>query len=151
MKRREVLGFLGAGALLSLSGCSSKGGLFGRGADGSDVMIDGRRALDIKVIYFDFDSSEILPEFRRVLSAHALQLISSKKRITIEGHTDERGTREYNIGLGERRANAVRSYLIAEGVPASQITTLSFGEERPVDYGHNETAWAKNRRAVLDY
>ena len=146
MKRRELLGLIGAGAVVGLAGCSSTGGV-GEG----DFMINGKRALDIKIIYFDYDSYVIRPEYRRVLSAHARKLDDSGKSITIEGHCDERGTREYNIGLGERRANAVRSYLIAEGVSPSQVTTLSYGEERPADYGHNESAWAKNRRAILDY
>lgn len=146
MKRRELLGFMGAGALLGLAGCSSTGGV---GED--DFMIDGRRALDIKTIHFDFDEYIIKPKYRRVLSAHAKKINETGASIRIEGHCDERGTREYNIGLGERRANAVRNYLIAEGLSSSQISTISYGEERPVDYAHNESAWAKNRRAELLY
>lgn len=147
MKRRELLGLLCAGAVVGMTGCSSKGGVVGE----DDFLIDGKRALDIRTLYFDYDSYTIRPEYRRVLSAHARKLDDSGTAITIQGHCDERGTREYNIALGERRANAVRSYLIAEGVAASQISIVSYGEERPEDYGHDEAAWAKNRRAVLDY
>ena len=89
---------------------------------------------------------------RTILSGHARYLRdNASARITIEGHCDERGTREYNLALGERRAATVRSYLQSLGVRASQMSTVSFGEERPVDPGHSESAWAKNRRAVLDY
>ncbi|MDE0179549.1 MAG: OmpA family protein, partial [Gammaproteobacteria bacterium] len=71
--------------------------------------------------------------------------------VNIEGHCDERGTREYNLALGERRSEAVRRYLISAGVRSTQIETVSFGEERPVDPGHDESAWAKNRRAEMSY
>ena len=104
------------------------------------------------VFYFDFDRSELKPRARTILSGHARYLRdNASARITIEGHCDERGTREYNLALGERRAATVRSYLQSLGVRASQMSTVSFGEERPVDPGHSESAWAKNRRAVLDY
>ena len=103
------------------------------------------------VFYFDFDRSELKPRARTILSGHARYLRdNASARITIEGHCDERGTREYNLALGERRAATVRSYLQSLGVRASQMSTVSFGEERPVDPGHSESAWAKNRRAVLD-
>lgn len=102
--------------------------------------------------YFDFDRSELKPRARTLLAGHARYLRDNPRtRVTVEGHTDERGTREYNLALGERRAAAVRSYLQSLGVRASQMSTVSFGEERPVDPGHSESAWAKNRRAVLDY
>ena len=86
-----------------------------------------------------------------MLDAHASRLASSGKRVVIEGHCDERGTREYNLALGERRANTVRRYLMSRGVSSSQIEVVSYGEERPADYGHNESAWSRNRRAFLDY
>ncbi len=105
-----------------------------------------------KVIHFDYDSSEIRPQYLPILRAHADYLINTPSaRVLIEGHCDERGSREYNIALGERRANAVKRFLEAEGVSPLQIDTVSYGEERPVDPGHNELAWAKNRRAVLVY
>ena len=104
------------------------------------------------VIYFEFDKSEILNEYNDVLTQHALYLAdNTQTRIRLEGHTDERGTREYNIGLGERRAQAVRQILMIQGVSASQITTVSFGEERPVREGSTESAYAKNRRVEIVY
>lgn len=104
------------------------------------------------VFYFDFDKSALKPRARTLLAGHAAYLRDhGSVRITIEGHADERGTREYNLALGERRAEAVRSFLESLGVRGSQLSIVSYGEERPVDPGHNEAAWAKNRRVVLDY
>ena len=103
-------------------------------------------------VYFDFDKSEIRPEFVDLLRAHAAYLAENPSAVVmIEGHCDERGSREYNIGLGERRANAVKRFLEAEGVDPAQINTISYGEERPEVLGHNEAAWSRNRRAVLVY
>jgi peptidoglycan-associated lipoprotein len=105
-----------------------------------------------KVIYFDYDSSQVNMEYRDLLRAHADYLASNPSAaLVIEGHADERGSREYNIALGERRAFAVKRYLEAEGIPSSQISVVSYGEERPADYGHSERAWSMNRRAVLVY
>lgn len=104
-----------------------------------------------RVIYFDYDQVGILPQFVDVLRAHASYLSTSGAQVTLEGHTDERGTREYNLALGDQRADAVRSFLTAEGAPDGQINRLSYGEERPADPGHNETAWALNRRVELVY
>lgn len=102
--------------------------------------------------YFDFDRSELKPRARTLLSGHARYLRdNSSVRVRIEGHTDERGTREYNLALGERRAASVRDYLQSLGVRGSQLSIVSYGEERPVDPGHSESAWAKNRRAELKY
>lgn len=103
----------------------------------------------LKSIYFDFDKYEIRPDQRPTLQANADKLKAeplSKFRVLIEGHCDERGTNEYNMVLGDRRANAMKQYLIDLGVPASRLRTISYGEERPVDPGHNEESWAKNRR-----
>jgi peptidoglycan-associated lipoprotein len=105
-----------------------------------------------RVIYFDFDKSEIKPEFAGVISTNAQTLTSHPAmKVKLEGNTDERGTREYNIGLGERRAQAVRRALMLQGVSERQITTVSFGAERPAVEGDDETAWAKNRRVELVY
>ena len=99
-------------------------------------------------IYFDFDRSELKPDARAVLTKKADWLRSnSKYKIRIEGHCDERGTEEYNIALGERRANSAKRYLINLGVKTNQLSTISYGEEKPADPGHNEGAWAKNRRS----
>jgi peptidoglycan-associated lipoprotein len=109
-------------------------------------------SLDTKTIYFDFDSSQIKPEFTAVIAAHAKYLTGNGSiRVRLEGNTDERGTREYNIGLGERRAQAVRQALMLQGVADAQITTVSYGEERPAVTGHTEEAWSKNRRVEIVY
>ena len=92
------------------------------------------------------------PRDLRTLERHADFLRANRNRsIMVEGHCDERGTREYNLALGERRSNAVRSFLMSDGVRDGQIETVSYGEERPVDVGHDESAWSKNRRAELIY
>ena len=101
------------------------------------------------VIYFDTDKYDIDSEDAAALRQQAQYLLQyANIRATIEGHADERGTREYNLALGERRANAARNYLVSLGVPATRLTTISYGKERPVALGSNEEAWAKNRRAV---
>ena len=105
-----------------------------------------------RVIYFEYDNSDIQPQFIDILRAHASYLSSnSGALVTLEGHTDERGTREYNLALGDFRADTVRRYLVAEGAPDGQIRAMSYGEERPADPGHSESAWALNRRVELVY
>jgi peptidoglycan-associated lipoprotein len=100
-------------------------------------------------VFFDYDSAVLSPEATRVLDGQAAWLKQYPDVIvTIEGHTDERGTREYNLALGDRRANAVRNYLVALEISPQRILTISYGEERPAEPGHDETAWARNRRAV---
>jgi peptidoglycan-associated lipoprotein len=104
------------------------------------------------VIYFDYDKSDLKPEYNSVIAAHAKYLTSNTSlKVRLEGNTDERGSREYNIGLGERRAQAVRRALMLQGVSENQITTLSYGEERPAVDGHDEAAYAKNRRVEISY
>ncbi|MGF1737574.1 peptidoglycan-associated lipoprotein Pal [Photobacterium satsumensis] len=105
-----------------------------------------------QTIYFKFDNAEIQPDYQDMLTAHAEYLRDNAEVIVIvEGHADERGTPEYNIALGERRANAVAKYLQALGVSASQISIVSYGEEKPLVLGHTEADYAKNRRSVLVY
>lgn len=103
------------------------------------------------VIYFDFDSSEVRAEDQDLVAAHAIELTNGSASVRLEGHTDERGSREYNIGLGERRAQAVRQMLMIQGVSASQIQTVSFGEERAASMGSSETDFAQNRRVEIKY
>jgi peptidoglycan-associated lipoprotein len=101
----------------------------------------------LKDIHFAFDRYDLSEEARATLAKNAeFMKKSPQARIQIEGHCDERGTAEYNLALGERRANSAKQYLISLGVPASQLSTISYGEEMPLDPGHNEEAWAKNRR-----
>ena len=102
--------------------------------------------------YFELDQARLSARDLRLLEMHANILTRNRdRRLVIEGHCDERGTREYNLALGERRANAVDSFLTSAGVRRSQIETVSYGEERPDDLGHDESAWSKNRRAVVIY
>lgn len=105
-----------------------------------------------RVVYFDYDSSALRPEFQPVIDSHARFLASRQDRkLKIAGHTDERGGREYNLALGQQRAEAVRRALQLLGVRATQIETISFGEEKPTQDGGDETAWSRNRRAELTY
>ncbi|HFE32324.1 MAG TPA: peptidoglycan-associated lipoprotein Pal, partial [Gammaproteobacteria bacterium] len=151
----------GAGSSASTQGTGEGAGMSGERMGGGaeettttsvDPLNDPNSLLSKRVIYFDFDKSDIKDEFRDILNAHAEYLASHPSvNVTIEGHTDERGTREYNIALGERRANAVKRMLTLQGVSASQIRVISYGEERPAALGHDERAWALNRRAIIDY
>ena len=105
-----------------------------------------------RTIYFDFDSSEIRGEGTDIVAAHAKYLASrGGMKVRLEGHTDERGSREYNIGLGERRAQAVRRALLLQGATEAQLSTVSYGEERPAAAGSDEAAWTKNRRVEIVY
>ena len=101
------------------------------------------------VFYFDYDSSSLGDDARAAIDAHVALMMSGSGNVRLEGHTDERGTREYNLALGERRANAVRDYMVASGVPAYRIETISYGEENPVAYGSGESSWSKNRRVEI--
>jgi peptidoglycan-associated lipoprotein len=102
---------------------------------------------DFKDIHFDFDQYSIRPEDRQILSGHADLLLKNKNfKIVIEGNCDERGTDEYNMALGQRRADEAKKYLINMGVNKKRVSTISYGKERPLDPDHNEEAWAKNRR-----
>ena len=104
------------------------------------------------VIYFDFDQSTIKAEFRTALNGHAAYLSQNPSaRVVLEGHADERGTREYNIALGERRGNAVSRYLVVQGVSVDAIEVVSFGEERPVNAGQDSASWSENRRVEIRY
>lgn len=121
------------------------------GADGQPI--DPRTGGPLaRTFYFEYDSSDLRQADLAVLEIHA-QLLSRNtgKTIVIEGHCDERGTREYNLALGERRANAVKSFLTSAGVAASQVESVSYGEERAEDPGHDESAYGRNRRAIVTY
>jgi peptidoglycan-associated lipoprotein len=103
-----------------------------------------------RIVYFDFDSFVVKDEFRPVVEANAKRLAASRnQRITVEGHTDERGGREYNLALGQKRAEAVTKALALLGVAEGQMEAVSFGKERPAVQGSDEAAWAKNRRAEI--
>jgi len=102
-----------------------------------------------RVVYFDFDKFELNSAGQSVVDGNIAALRNGNQRIRLEGHADERGTREYNLALGERRANAVAKYLQANGIASSRIETVSYGKEKPADPGHDEAAWAKNRRVEI--
>lgn len=149
----EVVEGLGGGS----GGAGDQGGATtaGAGAGGSysgHPLDNPQGPLAVRVIYFDYDSDEVRPEFRPALNAHAEYLATHpSEHVTVEGHADERGTREYNIALGERRAQAVRRLLLFQGAAFDQVDVVSYGEERPVSLGHDESSWKLNRRAQLDY
>ncbi|MBF0136871.1 MAG: peptidoglycan-associated lipoprotein Pal [Magnetococcales bacterium] len=131
----------GGGAGGDSAGFDGAGGMGGRGGAGGEPE---------HRIYFDFNSASITPESGRTLTSNA-QWIKAKnpKEVVIEGHCDERGTREYNLALGQKRADSVKQFLSSQGVDWYRIRTVSYGKERPLVYGHDEFAWAKNRRAEL--
>lgn len=101
------------------------------------------------VFYFEYDSATLTPAALDALNAHIAVLHNNIAAVRLEGHTDERGTREYNLALGERRANSVRDYMVANGISSLRIEPISYGEERPVAYGSGESNWAQNRRVEL--
>jgi peptidoglycan-associated lipoprotein len=135
-----------AGADSSRAGAGEGAGAAG-GAGGMNAA-----QLSNRLVYFDFDSSDIKSEYTAIVAVHARNLAANASiKVRLEGHTDERGSREYNIGLGERRAQSVKRALMLQGVSESQITTVSYGEERPAVTGHTEEAWARNRRVEIVY
>lgn len=104
----------------------------------------------LETVYFDYDDATLRADARDILSKNAKWLKENQDvEIIVEGHCDERGTTDYNIALGDRRAKSVRSYLMKLGIKGNRIATISYGEERPVDLGHDESAWAKNRRGEM--
>ena len=140
-------------AMTLLAGCSSmgeNGGLFG----GTDC--ETREARDFMAnaedrVFFAYDSHELTDNAQEVLDTQVNWLNARKHKnvnVIVQGYCDERGTREYNLALGERRANAVKNYLVTQGVAADRISVISYGKERPAVLGNNEAAWAQNRRAV---
>jgi peptidoglycan-associated lipoprotein len=138
------------------AGFSSNGG--GGGGDIAVSPLEAERAAERArlmqqlVVYFDYDEAEILPEFNALLQAHGQYLAQNPNtQVRLEGHADERGSREYNIGLGERRAQAVRRVLMLQGAGGTQLTTVSYGEERPAQTGSDDEAWRLNRRVELVY
>jgi peptidoglycan-associated lipoprotein len=115
-------------------------------------LTDPNSPLSHRVIYFEYDSDSILPEDQELITAHASYLTAHPEQmVTLEGHADERGSPEYNIGLGDRRGQAVKRAFELQGVPAQQITVVSYGEEKPAAEGHSEAAYRLNRRVEIVY
>ncbi len=157
MRRLLELLFI-SGLAISMAACtttgSREGGEEGDGTTSEASMLsdDSQASLDQRVIYFEFNSSVIKSEYQNVLAVHAEYIAGHPDiSVVLEGHADERGTREYNIALGERRAKAVHQLLVLQGVAQKQLQVISFGEERPVALGHDESAWSLNRRVELLY
>ena len=165
-KNKILAGVAAAAFALVLAGCSSGGetkadagpqkvdnsGINTGPATGNQYTGTQTAGPDLSAhsVYFDFDKTDIKPDSQAVIASWASYLSANPtSKVRLEGNTDERGTREYNIGLGERRANAVAQALEAKGVSASQLTTVSYGKERPVALGHDEASWGQNRRVDL--
>lgn len=130
-------------------GGASQGGALGAG---SGALGGPAASQENRVVYFELDRFDVKPEYNLVLQAHGRYLSSNPgSRVRLEGHADERGSREYNIGLGEKRAQAVRNVLLLQGAVADQIATVSFGEERPAVIGSDDEAWSLNRRVEIVY
>ena len=139
-------GMLGAGTGMDANGNG------GNMSSEEQARLQMQQLQQNNIVYFDLDKYDIRSDFAAMLDAHANFLRSNPSyKVTVEGHADERGTPEYNIALGERRANAVKMYLQGKGVSADQISIVSYGKEKPAVLGHDEAAYAKNRRSVLVY
>jgi peptidoglycan-associated lipoprotein len=168
MKNRMLTSFVLAAALVATAGCGSRrppnlppapgdgsaGGQVGADGSAAGVAVPGSRAdflqnVPTDRVLFDTDSYTLSGEARRILDAQAQWLSANPQvNVTIEGHADERGTREYNLALGERRATSARLYLEGRGIAASRMQTISWGKERPEAFGSDEASFARNRRAV---
>jgi len=134
-----------------VGGTTASGGAVGTGAGGSPLR-DPANILSKRSVYFDYDSFVVKDEFRPLVEAHARYLVANRgTRMIVQGNTDERGSREYNIALGQKRADAVKRTMTLLGAQEAQIETVSFGKEKPKNPGHDESAWAENRRADIVY
>ncbi len=146
-----------AGSDASVSGGANASGADVQGLDsgysgGGNPLDDPQSPLYKRVIYFMYDSAEIKPEYQSVVAAHARYLAANSSiQVTLEGHADERGSREYNIALGEQRAKSIARMLVIQGVRDGQIRTMSYGEEKPASGGHDDRAWQLNRRVEIKY
>jgi peptidoglycan-associated lipoprotein len=118
----------------------------------ASAINDANSILAGRIVYFDFDSSKVSDDYVELVKHHGVYLASNPSvTIRLEGHTDERGTREYNVALADRRAQAVKRLLMFQGAASDQVTIISYGEEKPATLGHDESAWSMNRRAELVY
>ena len=138
-----------------LTACSSSSNTKNDQPQGGTDTGNGNGAVQVveisNVVYFDFDKYDLTAESRAVLLAHADKLKGASVAVRLEGHADERGSREYNMALGEKRANAVRDFLVTQGVNGSSLETVSFGEEQPAVVGSDDASWAQNRRVEVKY
>jgi peptidoglycan-associated lipoprotein len=145
----------GGGATTSGAGGAGVGGAAGAGgaaAGARDPRRDPSNILSKRSVYFDFDSFVVKDEYRPIVEAHARYLVANRSaRMIIQGNTDERGSREYNIALGQKRADAIKRNMTLLGAQDAQIETVSFGKEKPKNAGHDEAAWTENRRGDIVY
>ncbi|OCG71324.1 peptidoglycan-associated lipoprotein [Gilliamella sp. Nev6-6] len=141
--------------LITVTACSSNNSSNVAGVASGSLSKEALEQLNklqqINTVYFDFDKYNVKSDYATLLNAHAVFIRANNVKVIIEGHADERGTPEYNIALGERRAAAVKSYLQGNGASGSQMEIVSYGKEKPAVLGHDEEAYAKNRRAVVTY
>jgi len=135
-----------------VGGTTASGGAVGTTGTGGSPLRDPANILSKRTVYFDYDSFVVKDEFRPLVEAHARYLVANRgTRMIIQGNTDERGSREYNIALGQKRADAVKRVMTLLGAQEAQIETVSFGKEKPKNAGHDESAWAENRRGDIVY
>jgi len=135
-----------------VGGTTASGGAVGTTGAGGSPLRDPANILSKRTVYFDYDSFVVKDEFRPLVEAHARYLVANRgTRMIIQGNTDERGSREYNIALGQKRADAVKRVMTLLGAQEAQIETVSFGKEKPKNAGHDESAWAENRRGDIVY
>ncbi|MFO1281597.1 MAG: peptidoglycan-associated lipoprotein Pal [Burkholderiales bacterium] len=145
-------GVSGSGAAGQSGASGSGSGAGGSTAGGRNPLKDPANVLSKRSVYFDFDSFAVKDEFRSLIESHARYLVANRgARMTIQGNTDERGSREYNIALGQKRADAMKRMMTVVGAQESQIETVSFGKEKPRRDGHDEASWAENRRGDIVY
>ena len=149
---RGMDGRAGAGGSGGVGGAGGAGGAASASAGSRDPLADPNSPLAKRSIYFDYDSYAVRDEYRATIDAHARFLTSERsRRVIVQGNTDERGSREYNLALGQKRAEAVRRSLTAMGVPDAQVEAVSLGEEKPRTSAQDEASFAENRRADLVY
>lgn len=165
LPRSVVLkGILLLALVMGLAGCAKRGGQSGNsdqqlGAEdsmrfyGANLTPEEERALLGKnVYYFGYDRYDVSEQDITAINAHAKKLVTNPHaKVRVEGHTDERGSREYNVALGERRSKAIANVLMLKGVNQNQVDIVSYGKEKPVAFGHDESAWSQNRRGVISY
>jgi len=132
---------------------TSQGGVSGtQGGTGSNPLRDPNNILSKRSVYFEFDSFSVADQYKPIVEAHARYLAANRTaRVTLQGHADERGSREYNIALGQKRADAVKRMVTVMGVQETIVESVSFGKEKPRNMGHDEAAWAENRRVDIIY
>lgn len=148
----NAAGSTGTQAGGAISSGVNEGGMGQGAAMGGSALGGPGASQENRIIYFDYDRFDVKSEYNPVLQAHGKYLSANPtSRVRLEGHADERGSREYNIGLGEKRAQAVRNVLLLQGAASDQINTVSFGEERPAVTGDDEEAWSLNRRVEIVY